>query len=303
MEASFIVDSKLRELFDSYKGKIEIISIDKRKYKYNIFYRIFLLKSLFNKGFSEIHNLSFTRISIDDEISLIAGLKGKTFAFENNHKLKRIFNNRIDKQYSEIISNNGKTDFEKIVRTLKKIGIKSVIDKTIVFSNFRQQYSINKDYYIVAPYSSMKTKSWDINKYHLLVQKLAKEFNFSAVILHSEFKNDFVSVKDNIINLTGQTKLRDVISLMKKAKFFVGNDSGLFHVAKALRKEVFGIVGGGVWGRIYPYLSEDNSNYFYFKTECFNCDWQCKFESANCLQNVSVDEVYEAIRRFLLKNA
>ncbi len=294
-EIFFLTDVKFRELFVNYNGKINLLFVDKKKYRTNLFYRIKFITNLRKYEFVKVHNLSFTRISIDDEISILASERGNVFAFENNRNLKRYFAKKFDEKYSEIISRKDKSDFENISSVIEKIAGKKAIHKTTLFPRKSVKRIIPNKYFVVAPYASIKIKEWGKRKYSALIKKLIDYYGYSVVILHSKGTDDFKTLGEKVINLTGKTSLADVVDIICQAEFFIGNDTGLLHIAKALGKNVFGIIGGGVLGRIYPYNSADNSFYFYRKTNCLNCDWICKLDEPICLTHVNYNEVFEKI--------
>jgi ADP-heptose:LPS heptosyltransferase len=298
----FLIDVKWKDLFGAYGGKVKILFVDKKKYRFNLLYRIKFLKTLKSKNFREVYNLSFTRISIDDEISLIAARGSKSFAFENNPKLERVFDKRFEKRYSVVVKRAAGSDLENIAKILEKFSRESILRETLVFHEKKKDSGLSLgNYFVVAPFASLRIKEWKIENYKKLIDMLTSEFGMQAVVLHSEKRSDFNEI-NNVINLSGRTTLAEASSVIAGARFFIGNDTGLLHLAKALKKKIFGIVGGGVWGRIYPYSEKDNATYFYKELDCFNCDWKCKYDFAECLQEVEAERVYFEIKNYLQAN-
>lgn len=289
-----LLEEKTKELFEAYKGKVKILFVDKKKYRVNLFYRFTFLKFLRKYCFSEVYNLSFSRISIDDEISLVAADGAAVFAFENNPKLKRFFAGKFEANYSELFQRKNGSDLENIRAILEKISGSKVNSETKVFSLPSRVKNLPNKYFVVAPYADIPIKEWREENYFLLVKKLTEYFGIEAVILHSNQKEIF-SKKEFIRNLSGKTTLNEAANIISKALFFVGNDSGLLHIAKALKVKTFGLVGGGVWRRIFPYDEKDETEYFLKKLDCINCEWICKFKEALCLSGISVDDVFNKI--------
>ncbi len=292
----FVMEKSVEKLFENYNGSIRLFFVDKKKYKWNIFYRLSILCELRQFNFAKVYNLSFTRISIDDEIALIASLNGNSYAFENNTILTRIFGWKFDKHYTEIFERNKSlSDFENQRRILFGMGLETVSSKRKIFCRKGKVDGIPDKYFVIAPFASKRVKEWGIDNYVKLIEKLTKGLNTKAVILHSEKTKFFSRSNKNIIDLCGKTSLCESSEVIKNAEFFIGNDSGLLHIAKAHNVKVFGIVGGGVWGRIYPYNSDDHATYFFHKTDCFGCDWVCKYEVPVCLSEVKVEDVWRKI--------
>ena len=135
--------------------------------------------------------------------------------------------------------------------------------------------------------------------------------------LATQFKRDgfnvyiFGSSKDHIIgseiaelshhaaiNLCGQTTLEEVIDLLSLAKAAVTNDSGLMHIAAAVKCPVVAIYGA-ITPKYTPPLS-NCSEIKYLDLDCSPC-WkkECPYGHYNCLQNLEVASVYESANRLL----
>lgn len=296
---SILVCDKYRELFRNYFGKINIIYMNKSQYKTSFFYRINLLKKLTMYNFKSVYNLSFGRRAIDDEVSIISGINGLKFAFPNNKNIKRLLDNKIDDYYSQIMPRNPLSDIQNYASCLKgfiRIN-KVIINKTKIFPHWidiTKYYKLDKNrYFVVSPYSSWPIKDWSKEKYQKLIKKISSDLRLKCVIVGEKetTKHEFF---ENTINLMGKTSLTEVINIINDARFFVGNDSGLLHIAKACETTTFGIIGGGATGRVYPYSSKDKTKYFYKTIDCFGCDWICKFKSPHCL-SINDDKLIQDI--------
>lgn len=99
------------------------------------------------------------------------------------------------------------------------------------------------------------------------------------------------------LNLAGQTTIRQMGSLLRSCRLFVGNDSGPMHVAVAAGIPVVGLFGPGEYERFRPWGSDHEVVRLSFP--CSPCSQQCFFESARCIRGISVDQVKEVVRRKL----
>ena len=74
--------------------------------------------------------------------------------------------------------------------------------------------------------------------------KLLKEKGFNPVLIGD--KNDFELTKDwqGVVNLCGKLSLLESLHILSKAKFYIGNDSGATHMARAVGTKVAVIYGG-----------------------------------------------------------
>jgi ADP-heptose:LPS heptosyltransferase len=99
-------------------------------------------------------------------------------------------------------------------------------------------------------------------------------------------------------NLAGQTNLKELCFLLKKASLFVGVDSGVMHLASS-----FDIPVVGIFGPTDPfYLGPQNKRSRVVKEnmECSPCNLKGCDERA-CMKNLDAQKVLEACEELLLK--
>ena len=299
LEITYLVNELYKDIFRNYDGKIKILYIDKTKYSSSIRYRIKYLNDLYSKYYCKVLNLNFYRLSIDDEITLIAGLNGQTYSFENYPSLFRLFYSIFDKSYTQIISINKKSFVENYATCLNlilpkntKIDLRTTLSKSS--EGCLERYDLTSgNYFVISPFSTSSIKNWEIEKYFTVSKILSQKLNMLSVIVGD--KNKLLSTHDNCINLLGKTNLGEVSCIIEHSKFFIGNDSGLLHVAIAYKKKTYGIIGGGVHEIVYPYSKFDNTNYLYSNCEFLGCRWECKFDYTHCLANINEKEIIDLI--------
>lgn len=293
-DVSILLDEKYSTLFSNYTGSVKIFYYNLEKYRYGMKYRIELLKKIRCEGFEEIFNINFVRHTIDDELAVI-GTCDRSYAFENNKKLVRFFEGLYTKCFSKIISLTSGNNFDELSTLIKTITSQEVFPSTKLFLNQRQNKLqldlITKEYIIVAPLSSKFVKEYPLENYLELIVYIISNYDLSIIVVGDTRVSFTNIVSKKIINLTGQTSLLEVLQLINNCRVFVGNDSGLLHAAIALGKKSIGIVGGGVWGRIYPYGDYTNVDYIHKYLECFNCDWNCIYKAPKCLHEIKLDRL------------
>jgi heptosyltransferase III len=96
--------------------------------------------------------------------------------------------------------------------------------------------------------------------------------------------------------------LPQITSLASRAKIFVGNDSGIAHIAAAVNTPSVIIFGSSNMNHWSPWTDSVNEVVFE-KMPCNPCaGYECKeFEKPECIKRVSVDMVTQAIERVLKK--
>ena len=174
-----------------------------------------------------------------------------------------------------------------------------------------EQYSLltNKNYYVICLGSADKFKNWEIAKFIEFSEKsVTKTENIVLVgskeekILGETFISRYKGNK-NIINLIGETNLKELTSVIKYAKFYIGNDTGTTHLAISLKTPSIAIVSGATFNCCLPYFEDNKQNLqklnnlsVFKKMDCFLCWYKCKYlnngsKNYKCLEEISVENV------------
>ena len=97
-------------------------------------------------------------------------------------------------------------------------------------------------------------------------------------------------------DLSGSTSLGEAVDLMSKTSYVITNDSGLMHVAAALKCEVIALYGSSS-DTFTPPLSE-RSHILNLYLDCSPCfKRECPLGHTNCLQHLLPDQVLEILKK------
>lgn len=311
----FISKSEYIPVIKSFP-QIQSIPWDYKRYKYNLFYRVRFLLTLRKIGFDVSINLTAARGVTVDELSLLSGGKA-IYALNSNYRyLKKLFGGTIDKLYTGILAKNIKNEYEKHIEALKFLGVEDPEEGTYFqirekssskILSLLQKYE-GKHKIVISPVTDIEIKNWGLNNYRALIKKLM-EGNKDCVIFlfgsgeQTETLNELTVLnKERIINLAGKYSITESAAMLQRCDLFIGNDSGFTHVAKALKKPLIAIIGGGAAEYFFPYYPTENEVYLYSEMECFGCEWRCRFDEAYCLSGVSVDLVLSYYFRLINEN-
>ncbi len=120
--------------------------------------------------------------------------------------------------------------------------------------------------------------------------KLIEETGYSA--------SDDLNGNSEIVDLTGKTDLKQVVSILKSCQVFVGNDSGLMHLAGALKVPTVGVFGSSNPQWTHPCGPRTRV----VVAEGFACQ-PCYLKECNqkefCLDSVSAQQVMLAVDEVL----
>ena len=147
------------------------------------------------------------------------------------------------------------------------------------------------------------TKRWPTEHFAKLAQELlAKHLDHHIILLGS--KSDHVLAKNiqlhiptlsNIHNWCGNTSLDEAIALISLSKAVVSNDSGLMHIAAALKTPQVAIFGSSDPHHTPP-LSE-KAKVIWLNLPCSPCyKRECPLGHLKCLKDISPEQVFSAIK-------
>lgn len=142
-------------------------------------------------------------------------------------------------------------------------------------------------------------KQWFPERYGKLAEKIGKDLG-SRVLIFGTQEDKKVSAQlahhsgIPLIDVTGLTTLAQAMALIARCRLFITNDSGLMHVAAALRTPVVALFGStnprktGPRGEFCRVISKPLSCAPCMKPECP--------ERRQCMEQISVDEVYGEVK-------
>jgi heptosyltransferase II len=146
-------------------------------------------------------------------------------------------------------------------------------------------------------------KQWPVSYFHRLAQRLVGN-GFEVRVLGGPKDyadgQQIVQGLSNAHNLCGKTQLADAVDLLADCRQVVTNDSGLMHVAAAVGVRIHAIYGSS--SPLYTPPLTDNAVIHYLALSCSPCFKRtCPLGHTNCLNHLSVDQIYQAIHADLNK--
>lgn len=178
--------------------------------------------------------------------------------------------------------------------------------KIKTFPYFNRSTDFENPYYTIHPGAGFLLKTWPIENYASLIDRLTKEFpTLKCKVIAGPNDPDptpFLKEKsDHIELITGG--MNDVGKAMEHALFHIGNDAGITHVAGAYNVPTVGIYGPTGPGA-YGSLSEQVEIVW---GKLGKCEKRCRYEvilaceHRICLTSIKVETVMAALYRLLDK--
>ncbi len=100
-------------------------------------------------------------------------------------------------------------------------------------------------------------------------------------------------VKGRYLNLCGLNGLRETAALISFARLVLSVDTCIPHLAAAVGTKQVVLLGGGHFGRFFPYAA--TTSVVCMPLSCFRCNWYCEYDSTLCVQKLSPRVVVDAV--------
>ena len=160
---------------------------------------------------------------------------------------------------------------------------------------------------VIHPAAAFATKQWAADKFGLVAEELAGQ-GLAVVSITAPNEAHIVdelkrNVSAPVLALTNLS-LPELTALLSRARLFVGNDSGIAHIAAAVETPSVVIFGSSNRAHWRPWVSDSPgaaAEIVFEEMECQPCHgYFCeKFDEPECIKRVPVERVMSAIERVL----
>jgi ADP-heptose:LPS heptosyltransferase len=292
----------------------QVVGFDSLRCRRNYWYRYRVLMKIRSIRPSVAVYLSFHRENIGDEMTLFSGA-AQTFAFSGNdeciHPSLRVSNNREYSDQVDVADHIPERD--KYALMMKRldcpadgvgtnVGLESYLRTPEAIPQEFQRAIGGSKFVLIGPGGSGLIRRWPAAQFALIADMIASEFGLTIVLCGDRSEQDLLldisRAMKKPVELCSDRRLSEVAAIMKKATAFVGNESGLLHMAASLSVPAIGILGGGHFHRYFPYGSV---RVVHHQMDCYECNWSCKFPQPYCLTDISVNDVMNEFRKLSLR--
>ena len=271
---------------------------------------VILAWKLFKNNYQIVFHPTYARTLIADGLAAFTSAK-QIIGFEGNDERINIrFKTVTDKFYTQKLLlpvntifefERNKSFFERVLNHPVKIagpfiGAKKKIKQGIV----------------IFPGAGVHKRSWDIDKILALI-KLIRQHSTETIFLagsEAELQMGYYITKNlppgSVKNLIGKTTLPQLILLIGNAALVISSETSAVHIAVAAQTNTICILGGGHFKRFAPYpeYMQNKPVCIFEKMECYNCNWNCKFQTNEndpypCLSTIELSKVWLATKQLL----
>ncbi len=87
-------------------------------------------------------------------------------------------------------------------------------------------------------------------------------------------------------DFTGKLTFASSVPHLAALELLIGNDTGFTHFATLATQRLMVIMGGGTFGRFFPWPEAERQFIIFHSLDCYDCGWQCKYPAPECLNRV-----------------
>lgn len=257
---------ELYETFDA-DSRAEALWMDKVRFKKDMVYRYRFLRDIWRRGFEVVVNPTFSRDKRFDDAVVRAASARHRYGMLGSEENVRWYDRGYDRNmYTHVLHGKPGVVFEFL--------------RNGAFSEFltgvpasQASLALDKDrcpkaghplptgYFLIFTGSRSPTRLWPVKHFVRVAEYLAGKTGWTAVLcggpsdrpLSEAFARSF---RGACIDLTGRTRLPELMTIISGARCVITVDTGSVHMAAALGARVFAVFNGSQYGRFAPYPVE-----------------------------------------------
>lgn len=179
-----------------------------------------------------------------------------------------------------------------------------VTEAQIVQTMARLGLQMDRPLLVFAPGAEFgSAKRWPTAHFAQLAKTIRHTYPDAQIVLLGSGKDkpaceEIIAIAPEVHDLAGVTSLSEAIALIARADAMVSNDSGLLHIASALNRPIVAIYGPTDPDHAPPF--SDVAQSLSLRLDCAPCRQRdCPLGHHNCMQNLTVDMVWEPLRPML----
>jgi ADP-heptose:LPS heptosyltransferase len=178
------------------------------------------------------------------------------------------------------------------------ISVANTSEKNTVDGLLRDKNIMDGEYICLAPFTSYQRTYFPMKYAKTLVDKIENELKIPVVLIGGKSNyNDSLTIGG--YNLVGKTTLMEMVEVIRRARVFIGPDSGPMHVAGALNVTSIALFSRDLPSRWAP--KKDNCHVITVNMPCSPCSIEiaeaCK--TRRCIKEVTPEWVFMTLKDVL----
>jgi ADP-heptose:LPS heptosyltransferase len=318
---ALVANEELIDLASKCPYVDEVIPVKVLRYRRNYFYRVPFIRNLRQREFELVIHPTHSRTAEGDEIVYCSGAAKKIGVDGDLNNISEREKKKNDVYYTRLLKTGD--DFSSEIDRNREFTAQ-VTGMQIEAADFQPELWLTESDRAAAqkllkeagmdpprnliaailPGAAWKGREWSANGYAEIADRIVEQYRIQILILGSRADLSVASsvasrMRAPCSNLAGKTRLRELVALFESCAFYIGNETGPLHLAVAAGIPTLCIMGGGHFGRFYPYGDLNRHRMVCKKMECFNCNWNCIHETVRCIQEINVEDVWRQTQRLI----
>ena len=166
---------------------------------------------------------------------------------------------------------------------------------------FLNQKAVDEKFIVVIPSAAWSNKIWPAGNYRNLFEEITKRNGNSIVVLGGSKDTICSEISEGIegvINLQGETNLREAMAILSLAEKAIGSDTGLLHAAEALGTPIV-LISGPTGNSTGCKVRKSGSVLIRKNLWCQPCSKSgsrpCFRSDRYCMTTISVDNIWQPL--------
>ena len=302
----------------------EVLSIDLAALRENYIYRLLILLNLRWCNFEVAIQPTFSREFAGDLVLRSTFAQERIGYAGDANNITISLKTKTDSWYTRLVPNDPLQIMELNINAhfVRKLGCANFLSCTPNIPDLGTRLDTQQfksSYIVVAPGASWHPKMWPVQNFAQVIRQLVAQFRVQIVLCGGKSDQPICAELAKllsplqIIDLSGETSLTELVEIIRGAKLVLTNDSAPTHLAAATSTPSICILGGGHFKRFLPYQSEQQSDaplptVIYDEMTCFGCRWKCIYpiedsQAVPCIANITEAAVYVACAQNLNTNS
>lgn len=313
--------SECKPIYDRCPHVSKVLYADRSGLNSNKAYRETCFKSLQEcpQPWDLLINPLYSREYVAEEVVAAAPAKVKIAVGGDNSNMSRQIMAMTNSEYAALLPVDNSVVRHEFHRNNEILSLLGSQEEKITFEapltaedrNFAdkliREYGLG-DYGVVFPGTKGGTQSvkyWGSENYASVIDYLKLDAGMEAVMMLGPIGEESIlneisaAARSTPCAFPGDLSIWQAAALLERAKFYIGSDTSVAHIAAALKIPTFVLLGGGHYGRFFPYPEGSSVQCLMHKLDCFNCYWKCTQTYNKCIADISVGQVIDAVTKVL----
>ncbi len=318
---SLVVAGECADLASSFVPVDEVIAYDRKRYRFDLAYRIRLIRRLRSQHFDVALNPAHSREPLTDELLYCSGARERIAAegdLSNIGARAKTENNAFCTQIcpsSPELLREPERNREFVEQLIGERGSREDFQPSLLPSQSHlndasallrgQGLDPQKDLIVAMfPGASNAVRIWPPGCYARIADFFSEAYGARVLLGGSSSERELGEgiirlCRSTPCNLIGGTTLPQLAAVLRLCSLYLGSESGPLHLAVAVGAPTLCIMGGGHFGRFYPYGDPKKHRMVFKQMDCYNCNWKCIHQTVRCIEEISLSQVWQEAKKIM----